>query len=206
MKTINKLILPILALSICGCSVSSDIASYKRLYEELVAEVDFHTGLFVFPKDTNSGKPRKLYYKKVPDLLTGSFVFYLVMEYNEANFASELDRLSKIKQHFCIDESDLIVEKIDATKTIIHDEVNHAYVTICRNNRYEYAMYNETNHEIAYVSNQLEPWLVTGVKNEHIITDFNVPEEIDDGNNSYNLYYYYTIDIFGNEVGFYCDE
>ena len=205
MKMNNKLLLPILVLSLSSCVTSNHVGSYKVLYEELVEEVDFHTGLFIFPEDTNKGKPTDFYYKTVPDLLTGSFVFYLVMEYDEANYLSEIDRLSKIKQHFYIDDS-FLTEKIDVTKTIIHDEANHTFVTIARDHRYEYALYNENKHEIAYISNQLEPWELTEVNRKHIINDFNIPKEIEDGDNSYNLYYFYTIDVFGLEVGFYCDE
>jgi len=204
MKTISKVLFPLLILSISGCTTSNDVSSYKKLHDKLVAEVDFHTGLFVFPEDANNGTPKDFYYKTVPDLFTGSFVFYLVMEYDEENFASEIDRLSKIKQHFYIDDPN--VELIDATKTIIHDEANNAFVTIDRDNRYEYALYNENNREIAYISNQLEPWNHTKINSKHIIKNFNIPEDIDDGNHSYNMYYYYTIDKNGLEVGFYCDE
>ena len=55
--------------------------------------------------------------------------------------------------------------------------------------------YNSEKLEIAYVSNQLFSWNETGIKKEYLYKDIKVPAELDEGDNSYNMYYYRVGDI-----------
>ena len=73
-------------------------------------------------------------------------------------------------------------------------------MTINKSGRYEYVKYNAETLEIAYVSNQLFAWEESGIKKDHKLEDITIPSEIADGNNEYNMYYYYQEDI-----GYYAD-
>ena len=88
-----------------------------------------------------------------------------------------------------------IPKNIVKTKCIIKDTKTSQYLTINKNSRYEYAKYNAETYEIAYVSNQLFSWAESGISIEHKLEDIEIPSEIADGKNSYNMYYYYEADI-----------
>ena len=183
----------------CGCSKSNNnIDSYDKLLVMCRDEPDFHSELYVFPDSTNIGTPTSFAYKTTPDLLTGSFLLYLVMSYDQEAYDAELSRLDKIEAHF----SD------EAVKKIIHFEDKNLYLAISRNSRYEYAMYFEDELKIAYVSNQLYSWLDTSVSPKYRLPDLKIPAELDDGENSYNLYYHYIIDpdLDNLQVGIYVND
>ena len=183
----------------CGCSKSNNnIDSYDKLLVASRDEPDFHTELYVFPDSTSIGTPTSFAYKTTPDLLTGSFLFYLVMSYDQETFDAELSRLDKIEAHF----------PDEAVKKIIHFEDENLYLTISRNSRYEYAMYDKEELKIAYVSNQLYSWFETSVSPKYRLPNLKIPEELDDGENSYNLYYHYIIDpdLDNLQVGIYVND
>jgi hypothetical protein len=63
-----------------------------------------------------------------------------------------------------------------------------------QNARFEYAMYNKTTFEIAYISNQIFEWKDTPVETQYVIPEVTIPDELDDGKNMYNMYYWYDGD------------
>ena len=181
----NKLILltlaPITLCCSCATTGSTNIDSYSKLLESSINNSDFHTDLYIFPRNTNIGTPKNFSYKRQDDLLNGSYFFYLVMNYDEATFNNELERLDKIEGHFSNGES----------KPILHYEEESIYLTIDRNNCYEYVKYDKQKLEIAYISNQLFSNLTAKVSEEHSLPKLTIPSNLDDGNNSYNMYYFY---------------
>ena len=111
------------------------------------------------------------------------------MKYDQNQFNAELERLDAIKADIEIPNN------VFKTKNIIKDTDTSQYVTITQNSRYEYVKYNAETLEIAYVSNQLFTWRETGIKNEYLYKDIKIPTELDNGDNSYNMYYYRVDDI-----------
>lgn len=188
-KKVIITLLPLVLCSSCASITNKDISNYQSLLASAKNNSDFHTQLHIFPDNTDKGTPKDFVYKSSEDLLTGSYVFYLLMEYDEATFDSELERLSKVEAHFPEDMP---------TKHIIHYPDEKMYLTISRDNRYEYAKYFEDTHAIAYVSNQLKDWPFSGVPSEYRLGNVKIPPELDDGENTYNMYYSY---IFDPELG-----
>ena len=187
-------------LSGCGYNSRSDIQTYENVLNDAVENPDFHTWLYIFPKNTNIGTPTKFAYKSMDDLFTGSYFLYLAMTYDEENFNNELARLDKIYGHFSNGE----------TKKILHYEEQSTYLTINKDNRYEYAIYDKENLEIAYVSNQLFSWTTARVEDKHTLPSLTIPSELDDGDNSYNMYCYYSDEPDGMggtiHIGMYVDD
>ena len=178
----NKTLLFVSTLLLSGCSCSSNVRTYDDALNEAIENTDFHSQLYIFPESTNKGTPTNFSYKSMGDLLTGSYFLYLVMTYDEENFTNELARIDKIEGRFPDGQ----------TKSIIHYEEESIYLTISRDSRYEYVKYNKEKFEIAYVSNQLFSWATANVELRHKLPDLKIPSELDDGENSYNMYYFYS--------------
>lgn len=188
-------ILPTLLCTACATTKSSDITRYNELLDSCRDSSDFHTELYIFPESLDIGTPVDFFYKTTKDLFTGSFLFYLVMDFDETKFNAELNRISQIEA--CYNEG--------TVKRIIPYESESIYLTINKDNRYEYVKYNEKTMQIAYISNQLYSWNDTKVAQEYYLPELTIPEEIDDGDNSYNLYYRYVNE--GNiTVGYYIKD
>lgn len=181
-------------LSSCASYWNSDANNYSLFLNQCRANSDFHTQLLIFPDSTNSGTVSTFSYKTTEDLLTGSYFFYLVMTYNQETFDAELTRISEVKATFPEDRG---------SKTILPYLNQNLYLTIYRDNRYEYAIFNKEKREIAYISNQLYSWTFVNLKQEHRLLSVVIPTELDDGDNSYNMYYYYEI-FMDTYVGVYC--
>ncbi len=181
--------IPFLTLGGCATKANNDINQYEILLKQSINNSDFHSELYVFPGEINTENAVAFSYKTREDLFTGSYLLYLVMKYDQNQFSAELERLDAIKADIEIPNN------VFKTKNIIKDTDTSQYVTITHNSRYEYVKYNSDTLEIAYVSNQLFTWRETGIKNEYLYKDIKVPAELDDGDNSYNMYYYYEADI-----------
>ena len=199
---LRKSILVLLPALLCSCGFSSNsnIDTYDEALKAAVDNDDFHTQLYIFPKSTNKGTPTNFAYKSMDDLFTGSYFMYLVMSYDEASFNSELERISGIYGHFPNGE----------TKSIIHYEEESIYLTINRDKKYEYVKYDKDSLEIAYVSNQLFSWATARVDSRHSLPSLTIPSNLDDGDNSYNMYYFYTDEPDGMggtvHIGMYVDD
>lgn len=198
----NKSILLLIPSLLCSCGFNSNsnVRTYNDVLKDAKENPDFHTQLYVFPENTNIGTPTNFAYKSMADLMNGSYFFYLVMNYDEENFNNELTRLDSIKGHFPNGE----------TKSIIHYEDESIYLTINRDSRYEYVKYNKEKLEIAYVSNQLFSWVTARVEPKHSLPNISIPSELDDGDNSYNMYYFYSDEPDGMggtiHIGMYVDD
>jgi len=187
--TTTLMMIPFLTLGGCATKANNNVNQYEDLLKQSINNSDFHSELYVFPSKINTENAIAFSYKTREDLFTGSYLLYLVMKYDQNQFNAELERLDTIKVDIEIPNN------VFKTKNIIKDTDTSQYVTITHNSRYEYVKYNSETLEIAYVSNQLFTWGETGIKNEYLYKDIKVPAELDDGGNSYNMYYYYEADI-----------
>ncbi len=183
------MMIPFLTLGGCATKANNNVNQYETLLKQSIDNSDFHSELYVFPSEINTENAIAFSYKTREDLFTGSYLLYLVMKYDQNQFDAELNRLDAIKADIEIPNN------VFKTKNIIKDTDTSQYVTITQNSRYEYVKYNSETLEIAYVSNQLFAWKETGIKNEYLYKDVKIPTELDDSDNSYNMYYYRVDDI-----------
>lgn len=192
----NKLkiigIFPVFSLLLVSCKTytRSNIEQYQADLEEYREKSDFHSRLYIFP-DVLCGEAVKYFVSETEDLFNGSYFFYLVLNYDKEMFDSEVGRLIEINAVF---------EKYDyKTKPILYYPDQSAFLTIMKSGRYEYVLYNKETLQIAYVSNQLYQWEDLPLLPEHEMPSLEVPTELDDGNNSYNIYYLYEKNV-GHEI------
>lgn len=190
MSKISKIlrILPVFPALFCfSCKKTekTDVEEYVDILNECINDRDFHSQLYIFPKSIEGLDIKKFVFSNTTDLFNGSWLMYLGLKWDEHGFNAELERLNNVKA----------VYKTGDVKPIIKFEDKSLYLTICKDNRYEYALYNKETFEIYYVSNQLYEWKDTPVAAEHILPSVTIPSELDDGNNSYNIYYRYEGDI-----------
>jgi len=182
-------IFPALFCFSCSTTTKSDVESYQEVLAECIKERDFHTQLYIFPETIEGLEVTKFVFSNTTDLFNGSWLMYLDIKWDEEGFSKEISRLDEVKA----------VYKTGDVKPIIKFEEKSLYLSISKDNRYEYALYNKESYEIVYVSNQLYDWKDTPVKEEHILPGVTIPKELDDGNNTYNMYYRYE-DGVGWEV------
>ena len=170
-----------------GCLAKSEkydnVDNYKEYLAKAIENSDFHTELYIFPSEISKDSVKNFIYRTKEGLLNGDYFFYLVMEYDETTYSNEIERLSNVKATF----------KEGTVKSVLHNEEKKVYLTIQQNGRNEYAYYDESKHQIAYVSNQLFDWGMTGIDKEHYID--NVPIEEKDRYGGYNIYYRYEGDV-----------
>ena len=168
-----------------GCAkttTNNNPSDYQSCYNSLLNNSDFHSELYIFPKDIKQKEIISFSYRARDDLFTGSYLLYLVMKYNQDEFNNELNRLNDVKATF---------SRVNLVKPIIKDEEHSLYLSIYKDNRFEYAIYDNNELEIVYVSNQLFDWKETGIDGKYQIDKVNIPSSLDDGNNTYNMYYAY---------------
>ena len=177
----------VFSFSLCSCKTDTrtNAEQYLDDIEKCRSNSDFHSQLYIFPEALN-GETEKYFYMETSSLFTGDYFFYLVLKYNEDVYKSEIERLKNVHAYF---------PKFDKTKEIIHFENNSLFLTIMKDNRYEYSIYDNSTNTIAYISNQLYTWEEAKVLPEHKLPDLKIPGEFDDGNNSYNIYYNYVDDV-----------
>ena len=187
-------ILPVFPALFCvGCEThtKSNVEDYFDIMKECRENSDFHTQLYLFPETIENTEIVTFLYQETSDLFTGSYFFYLVLTYSQEGFETELNRLSNVKAEY----------KNGVIKPVLSYPELSSFLTINKDHRYEYAIYDKENLEIAYISNQLYEWeQLTILKEKHYMPTFVIPEQYDDGKNTYNMYYYYENDI-GYEIG-----
>jgi len=183
MKRIFKVaaIFPVVFLAGCKNYVDNDVSKYIELREKYVKEEDFHSELYIFPDQVDKERVIKFRSQYQENLFTGSYLFYLVYQFSD-DYEDEINRLYSIKAEF----------KNGQSKSIIHYEKQSLFLTISKDNRYEYAKYESSTKRITYVSNQLYPWEEIKIDS---LESIKIPKSLDDGENSYNMYYFYEGDI-----------
>ena len=182
-------VFPALFCVSCKKDTRTDWEAYHDILTECINDRDFHSQLYVFPGSVEGKEITKFVFSQTSDLFNGSWLMYLGLRWDEEGFNTELTRLNNVKAEY----------KTGDIKPVIKFEEESLYLTISKDNRYEYAIYNRDTYEIVYVSNQLYEWDEIPVKPEHILPSVRIPEELDDGSNTYNIYYLYDGDV-GIEV------
>ena len=188
MKNAIKLSLIIPTLLLTGClssKTNNDPQNYSEYLKIAVGNSDFHSELYIFPQDITEEEIKTFAYQTMDVLFTGSYFFYVVAQYDQTIFEAEINRLDDIKATF----------KNGKVKSILKYEEQSLYLTLNKDNRYEYVKYSKDTFEIAYVSNQLYKWNEVDINDNHLLGEVVIPQELDDGNNSYNMYYSYEGDI-----------
>ena len=177
------------SLLLVGCKTNSisDPSQYEALLSKCKEMSDFHTELFIFPEHIEIDKVLAFEFKEREDLFTGSYLFYLKYQY-EDDFTNEIERLKSVKA----------IYNNGYEKKILNFEKENIVVSITRDSRYEFAKFDVESKVISYVSNQLFTWKEIGLEDPG---NFTVPADVDDGQNSYNMYYRYE----GN-VGYYIED
>ena len=184
------LVLPVNWCTSCETHTQTNAEDYLDLVKEIKENFDFHTHLYTFPETIEGKEIKKFYYQETEVPFTGSYFFYLVLEYAEEDYQSELERLANVKA----------VYSNGVVKPIIAYPEQNAFLSIMKDNRYEYVLYDSETLEICYLSNQLYRWDELGmIEERHKMPEFVIPSEYDDGENSYNMYYWFTGDV-GYEV------
>lgn len=178
-------VLPFILCAGCTKSTKTNAEEYLEILQEAKGESDFHTELYIFPESIEGLEIKVFYYAHMTDLFTGSFLMYIVLGYEEEGFNKELERISSVEAVFSEDK----------IKKPIHYPDERMYLIVKQNARFEYAMYNETTFEIAYISNQIFEWKDTPVETQYVIPEVTIPDELDDGKNMYNMYYWYDGDV-----------
>jgi hypothetical protein len=186
LKILGNLLVFSLLLFSCKRDTRTNAEQYLDDLKEYREKSDFHSQLYIFPESLN-GEIVKYVISETEDLFTGSYFYYLVLEFDQATFDSELNRLSEVKAVY--------PRFNNATKPVIHYEEQSVYLTIMKDNRFEYALYNKENLQIAYISNQLYQWSELPLLPEHSMPSLVIPKELDDGKNTYNMYYYYDGEV-----------
>ncbi len=189
MKKLSCLSLLLTPLVLSGClshpQTHKDPSEYFSCLETAINNSDFHSQLYIFPKDIKEESISNFAYQTRDGLFSGNYFFYLVVNYNQTEFEQELSRLDSVKASF----------KNGKEKSVLKYKEHSLYLTINRNERCEYVKYNEEKLEIAYVSNQIFSWDKVDISNDHLLDDVTIPSELDDGDNSYNMYYFYEGDV-----------
>ena len=174
----------------------TNIDEYSSNLTKLIESQDVRSGLKIFPTEVNKDKVKEFKYYSEDDLFVGSYLYYLVVDYDKDEFNAEVERIKSVNQPFRD-----IVKNIFFAKTGFKYP---AYITIWDGNgTYEYALVDEENTTIAYVLNQLFDWKDTDIAEEYLPKDYSVPSTSKDtGKDGYSMYYVY--DEFG--TGYRFDE
>ncbi len=174
----------------------TNIEEYSSNLTKLIESQDVRSGLKIFPTEVNKDKVKEFKYYSEDDLFVGSYLYYLVVDYDKDEFNAEVERIKSVNQPFRD-----IVKNIFFAKTGFKYP---AYITIWDGNgTYEYALVDEENTKIAYVLNQLFDWKDTDIAEEYLPKDYSVPSTSKDtGKDGYSMYYVY--DEFG--TGYRFDE
>jgi hypothetical protein len=174
----------------------TNIEEYSSNLTKLIESQDVRSGLKIFPTEVNKDKVKEFKYYSEDDLFVGSYLYYLVVDYDKDEFNAEVERIKSVNQPFRD-----IVKNIFFAKTGFKYP---AYITIWDGNgTYEYALVDEENTTIAYVLNQLFDWKDTDIAEEYLPKDYSVPSTSKDtGKDGYSMYYVY--DEFG--TGYRFDE
>ena len=174
----------------------TNIEEYSSNLTKLIESQDVRSGLKIFPTEVNKDKVKEFKYYSEDDLFVGSYLYYLVVDYDKDEFNAEVERIKSVNQPFRD-----IVKNIFFAKTGFKYP---AYITIWDGNgTYEYALVDEENNTIAYVLNQLFDWKDTDIAEEYLPKDYSVPSTSKDtGKDGYSMYYVY--DEFG--TGYRFDE
>jgi len=188
---------------LCSCASKkiegSDVKGYIDCINKLLNNSDFHSELYIFPNssDLSNATINEYKYAQRDDLFTGSYYLYCECTYlSKEAFDNEITRLSNVCCTYSYNKQ---------TKRIISYS-NGVFLTICKDNRYEYAIAYEESNSIGYVSNQLYEFSELDIDSKYKKDNFVIPDKLIDGDAGYNMYYYYDYDSSLGYVGTYITD
>ena len=80
--------------------VKDDIENYNKYLEKLQFDTDVHSKLFIFPEKINKDEVEGFEYLKVNSMFNSSYMFYLVVKYNEKEYFEEENRIKSVNRIF----------------------------------------------------------------------------------------------------------
>lgn len=162
--------------------VKDDIENYNKYLEKLKFDTDVHSKLFIFPEKINKDEVEGFEYLKVNSMFNSSYMFYLVVKYNEKEYFEEENRIKSVNRIFR-----------DGIKYPIYvDKLEYpTYVTISDgHDTYEYVLLDKENNKIVYVFKQL--YFYENKLDKEYLVEYQVPRNKRDNKKmGYNMYYYY---------------
>ncbi len=162
--------------------VKDDIENYNKYLEELQFDTDVHSKLFIFPEKINKDEVEGFEYLKVNSMFNSSYMFYLVVKYNEKEYFEEENRIKSVNRIF----------RGGIKYPIYVDKLEYpTYVTISDgHDTYEYVLLDKENNKIVYVFKQL--YFYENKLNKEYLVEYQVPRNKRDNKKmGYNMYYYY---------------
>lgn len=162
--------------------VKDDIENYNKYLEELQFDTDVHSKLFIFPEKINKDEVEGFEYLKVNSMFNSSYMFYLVVKYNEKEYFEEENRIKSVNRIF----------RGGIKYPIYVDKLEYpTYVTISDgHDTYEYVLLDKENNKIVYVFKQL--YFYENKLDKEYLVEYQVPRNKRDNKKmGYNMYYYY---------------
>ena len=162
--------------------VKDDIENYNKYLEKLKFDTDVHSKLFIFPEKINKDEVEGFEYLKVNSMFNSSYMFYLVVKYNEKEYFEEENRIKSVNRIF----------RGGIKYPIYVDKLKYpTYVTISDgHDTYEYVLLDKENNKIVYVFKQL--YFYENKLNKEYLVEYQVPRNKRDNKKmGYNMYYYY---------------
>lgn len=162
--------------------VEDDIENYNKYLEKLQFDTDVHSKLFIFPEKINKDEVEGFEYLKVNSMFNSSYMFYLVVKYNEKEYFEEENRIKSVNRIF----------RGGIKYPIYVDKLEYpTYVTISDgHDTYEYVLLDKANNKIVYVFKQL--YFYENKLDKEYLVEYQVPRNKRDNKKmGYNMYYYY---------------
>ena len=158
----------------------TDINNYESYLSLLKNSSDVQSGLFIFPSSVDVENVIEFKYVKEDGFFDGSYIFYLVCNYDDISYKNEIDRIKNI----FINYGNLI-----KTPLYLNDNI---YITISDvYGTYEYVIFDDSNNKVAYIFNQLLDF--DDISDEYILKNYKVSKDKRDSNRpGYNMYYNYN--------------
>ena len=192
MKKIFKIIIIVVLVLLVGLLiflisrkkviVKDDIEKYNKYLEELQFDTNVHSKLYIFPEKVNKDNVEGFEYLKVNSLLSGSYMFYIVIKYDEKEYLEEETRIKGLNRIFR--EGIKYPIYVEDFKYPLYVTISDGYDT------YEYVLLDKDNNKIIYVFKQ--SFFYKNNLNKDYIVEYSVPKNKRDNKKiGYNMYYYY---------------
>lgn len=158
----------------------NDLDKYDEYLSNLRDNSDAHSKLLIFPNKIEKEKVEEFEYLSVEGLFDGSYLFYIIVNYDDNSLKKEIERIKQIKRTYNGKDKFIISEENLKYPT---------YITICDGmDTYEYAMID--GNKIVYVFRQI--FTANNKLDKKYELEYIVPrDKRDKYTPGYNMYYFY---------------